>query len=229
MAALARLDRDRVATYAKTLAELNKERAALEARRTEFSTLRAATQTAQEAAQRAAQAKADLIRDIDSRRDLNAQLSGELQAAQQKLQATLRDLATGATTAEPSVCRWGRSAARSIGRSPAQSPAGSAAARRVPPTASKSPRRKARMSVAVHDGTVAFADTFAGFGNLVIVDHGAQTFSLYGDLLEIDGQERRPDRARPGGRHRRPDPVRPGRALLRASRRRSARSIPYNG
>jgi septal ring factor EnvC (AmiA/AmiB activator) len=41
-------------------------------------------------------------------------------------------------------------------------------------------------AVAVHDGTVAFAGPFAGFGNLVILDHGAQTFSLYGDLLEID-------------------------------------------
>ena len=32
---------------------------------------------------------------------------------------------------------------------------------------------------------VAFADAFAGFGNLVILDHGLQTFSLYGDLLDI--------------------------------------------
>jgi len=40
-------------------------------------------------------------------------------------------------------------------------------------------------AVAVHDGTVAFAGTFSGFGNLVILDHGSQTFSLYGDLLEI--------------------------------------------
>ena len=38
---------------------------------------------------------------------------------------------------------------------------------------------------AIHDGVVAFADTFAGFGNLVIVDHGAQSFSLYGDLLDM--------------------------------------------
>jgi septal ring factor EnvC (AmiA/AmiB activator) len=37
----------------------------------------------------------------------------------------------------------------------------------------------------VHDGVVAFADTFGGFGNLVIVDHGSQSFSLYGDLLEM--------------------------------------------
>jgi septal ring factor EnvC (AmiA/AmiB activator) len=40
--------------------------------------------------------------------------------------------------------------------------------------------------MAVHDGTVAFAGPFSGFGNLVIVDHGAQAFTLYGDLLDID-------------------------------------------
>src|SRR5439155_2280378 len=38
---------------------------------------------------------------------------------------------------------------------------------------------------AIHEGVVAFADTFSGFGNLVIVDHGAQTFSLYGNLLDL--------------------------------------------
>jgi septal ring factor EnvC (AmiA/AmiB activator) len=38
---------------------------------------------------------------------------------------------------------------------------------------------------AVHEGVVAFADTFSGFGNLVIIDHGAQAFSLYGNLLDI--------------------------------------------
>jgi murein hydrolase activator len=37
----------------------------------------------------------------------------------------------------------------------------------------------------VHDGTVAFADAFSGFGKLVIIDHGANTFSIYGNLLEI--------------------------------------------
>ena len=38
---------------------------------------------------------------------------------------------------------------------------------------------------AVHEGSVAFAGAFAGYGNLVIVDHGAQAFSLYGNLLDI--------------------------------------------
>ena len=32
---------------------------------------------------------------------------------------------------------------------------------------------------------MAYAGSFDGLGNLVILDHGAQTFSLYGDLLEM--------------------------------------------
>ncbi len=35
---------------------------------------------------------------------------------------------------------------------------------------------------AVHGGTVAYADAFTGFGTLVIVDHGRETYSLYGYL-----------------------------------------------
>jgi septal ring factor EnvC (AmiA/AmiB activator) len=182
VAVLAKLDRDRVATYATTVAELNTERAALETRRAEFSALRAAAQTAQTAAERAAQAKADLIRDIDRRRDLNAQLSSELQAAQQKLQATLRDLATGTTTAEPQL---------PLGpfRGALEWPVAGAVTRRfgrgAAPNGIEIAAPEGGNALAVHDGTVAFAGPFAGFGNLVIVDHGAQNFSLYGDLLEI--------------------------------------------
>jgi septal ring factor EnvC (AmiA/AmiB activator) len=37
-------------------------------------------------------------------------------------------------------------------------------------------------ALAVHDGVVAWAEPFAGFANLVIVDHGRQAYSLYGYL-----------------------------------------------
>ena len=40
--------------------------------------------------------------------------------------------------------------------------------------------------VAVHEGTIAYATAFTGFGNLVIVDHGAVAFTLYGYLADID-------------------------------------------
>jgi septal ring factor EnvC (AmiA/AmiB activator) len=38
---------------------------------------------------------------------------------------------------------------------------------------------------AIHPGTVSFADTFTGFGNLIIVDHGADAYSLYGYLEAV--------------------------------------------
>jgi septal ring factor EnvC (AmiA/AmiB activator) len=183
VAALAQLDRERVATHARTLADLKKERQALQTRRAEFAKLHAAAEKAQAAAQRATQAKTDLIRDIDKKRDLNVQLSSELQAAQQRLQATLRDLATGAAAPEAAqlplrpfrgALDWPveGTVARRFGR-------GSAA------NGIEINAPEGASALAVHDGTVAFAGPFSGFGNLVILDHGAQTFSLYGDLLDI--------------------------------------------
>ena len=40
--------------------------------------------------------------------------------------------------------------------------------------------------MAVHGGTVNFANTFTGFGTLVILDHGDGYFSLYGYLAQTD-------------------------------------------
>jgi murein hydrolase activator len=183
---LAKMDADRVATRQRTLADLKRARASLEQRGRRLNTLRAEAERAQTALVRAAETRSALIRDIDSRRDLNAQLVGELQTAQQKLQGALRDLSATASSAEPAalplrpfrgdldwpvagtlVRRFGRSAGAS------QANGIAIAATEGSPVA------------AVHDGVVAFADTFGGFGNLVIVDHGSQSFSLYGDLLEM--------------------------------------------
>jgi len=37
---------------------------------------------------------------------------------------------------------------------------------------------------AVHDGTVAFADQFLGYGLMVILDHGGKNYTLYAHLAE---------------------------------------------
>jgi septal ring factor EnvC (AmiA/AmiB activator) len=183
VAALARLDRERIASHARTLEELKTTRQALEERQAQLTSLRAAAQKASVAAQRAAQAKNDLIRDIDSRRDLNAQLAGELQTAQQKVQSALKDLSGGATAADAASLplrpfrgdlEWpvAGTIARRFGRG--------AAANGMEIAAPEGAEARA-----VHDGVVAFAGSFSGFGNLVILDHGSQTFSLYGDMLDI--------------------------------------------
>lgn len=187
VAALAELDRQRVAAHRQTLAELKTAGAQLRTREQQLGKLRADAQKAQAAVDRAAAARDDLIQDIDRRRDLNAQLAGELQASQQKLQAALHDVASGgsaeATTLPLRLFRgdlpWpvegsvrSRFARTASSRAPASNGIEIGAPEGTP-------------AQAVHDGMVAFADRFAGFGNLVIVDHGAQAFSLYGNLLDI--------------------------------------------
>src|SRR5438067_369291 len=185
LAALARIDHDRVVSRQRALDDLNTGRKTLEGRRRQLNVLRTNAERAEAALTRAARARNDLIHDIDTRRDLNAQLVAELQAAQQKLQVTLRDLSAGASVDAASLpirpfrgdLDWpvtptgNRRAARS-GSSTGSSGLEIAA----PEGASVS---------AVHDGVVAFAGPFGGFGNLVIVEHGAQNFSLYGNLLEM--------------------------------------------
>lgn len=191
VAALAQLDRNRVAEHRQMLDALQTTRAALDDRRGKLALLRAEAARAESAARLAAQAKNDLIRGIDRRRDLNAQLSGELHAAQQKLQATLRGMATAAPSS-PSP------ASTALPLKPLRGdldwPLSGTVRRRFDPA---SPRRtgtangieiaapEGTPARAVHAGVVAFADTFAGFGNLVILDHGLDTFSVYGNLLDI--------------------------------------------
>jgi septal ring factor EnvC (AmiA/AmiB activator) len=188
VAALAKIDRDRIAAHQRTIEELKNERAGLEARNRRLEALAADAKRAEAAAIRAAQAHADLIRDIDRRRDSNAQLAGELLGAQQKLQATLRELASGGIAIEPAVLPLGPfrgdldwpvagAVRHGFGRP--------AAGRSTSTNGIEIAAEEGAPAVAVHGGVVAFADTFAGFGNLVILDHGSQTFSLYGNLLDI--------------------------------------------
>jgi septal ring factor EnvC (AmiA/AmiB activator) len=187
VATLAELDRRRIAEHQKTLGDLQASRRDLKARQTELEGLRAVAVRAEAAARRAADTRAAIIRDIDRRRDLNAQLAGELEGAQQKLQAALRDLGTAAPTAAVSLplrpfrgdLPW---PAQGAVRTRFGRPAGGAA---VPSNGIEIAGPEGAPVHAVHDGVVAFADTFAGFGNLVIIDHGSRAFSLYGNLLEI--------------------------------------------
>ena len=70
--------------------------------------------------------------------------------------------------------------------------------------------------------TVTFADQFEGYGNLVIVDHGARACSLYGYLGATAAST-----STPGLRAGRNPAVNP--ALHFDLRVDGAASIPYNG
>jgi septal ring factor EnvC (AmiA/AmiB activator) len=194
--ALAKRDRERINAYQEKLAQLTASRRALEERSRELAKLRAEAERTQAAAERALAARNALVQDVDRRRDLNAQLTGELQTAQQNLQRALA--ASGGAATEPASLPLKPFAgdldwpAAGAVRTPF-AVSGADGSRTV--TGAGLPiRRSDGIEIAaaegapvraIHDGTVAFADAFEGFGRLVIVNHGGQTYSVYGHLLDI--------------------------------------------
>jgi septal ring factor EnvC (AmiA/AmiB activator) len=193
VAAIAAIDRRRAEEHQQNLVRLRAAHDTLEERRRQMAKLRQAAASARTAADRAAQSRAQLIADIDKRRDLTAELASELQGAQVKLQQTLAAINAGVPRAAgdgsslpirpfqgdldwPVTGRmltpFGRGGA-GVARAPGQSGVQFAADEGSPVRA-------------IHDGTIAFAGPFTGYGNLAIVDHGGQAFSLYGQLGALD-------------------------------------------
>ena len=181
--ALAAQDQAQVDAHARRLADLQASRRSLEQQRAQLAALRGTALRAREAADMAMASRNALIADIDQRRDLNAQLAGELQGAQQRLQDTLAGLAAG--TAPPPAA-LPLSPFRGDLDWPAVGPVrqgfGSAARVGTATNGIDIAAGEGQPVHAIHEGRVLFAGPFAGFGRLVIVDHGAQAFSLYGNL-----------------------------------------------
>lgn len=182
VSALAEQDRQRLAQHQRRVAELAAARQAAQERRTRLVQLQESARKAQASAEQALQAHQGMVRDIDARRDLNAQFSAELLGAQQRLQSSLSGLATGAAvlplTPFRGVLPW-----PVAGQLRHQF--GAAVGGRPPLRGIELATAPGEDVHAVHDGTVVYADLFAGYGRLVIVDHGSQTFTLYGNLGDI--------------------------------------------
>jgi septal ring factor EnvC (AmiA/AmiB activator) len=185
-AAMTHLDRERIQAHQRTLEALARERATLETRSKQLATLGEQATRARTALDRAVQNRTALVASIDARRDLNAQWTSELQAAQQKLQASVSDIdANGpALPLRPfqGALPWparGTITSR-FGKQPI-SRFGTAIVR----NGIEIGVAEGQAVKAVHEGVVAFAGQFTGYGNLVIVEHGERAFSLYGHLDSI--------------------------------------------
>ncbi len=191
VAALARINEQRVEEHRRTLAAMRDERTALEMKVGDLQAHEAEVRQARVAADRAVAARSALIAQIDARRDLNAQLAGELQVASERLEQQVANLAAGRATEQVPVplapfrgaLDWPVTG-RIAGRFGQPSRAGST-----------TPRNGIEIAAAegipvhaVHPGTVSYSETFSGFGNLVILDHGANNYSLYGYLGSITAQ-----------------------------------------
>ena len=188
MAALTSINEQRIAEHRRTLAELQQQRDAMEQRTRELEQASEEAQRARFAAQRAVAAREALIAEIDQRRDLNAQLAGELGVAAQRLQQQVVSLAAGRpaeSVAIPIASFRGALDWPAAGRV--------SAAFGVPARPGGAARNGMEISApegtpvaAVHPGTVDYADAFSGFGNLVILDHGGNYYSLYGYLGSVE-------------------------------------------
>ena len=186
--ALTKIDRDRVLAHNQTLEALARERHELGARAAQIASLENQAKRAKAALDRSVADRSTLVAAIDARRDLNAQMTGELQAAQQKLQASLTQLDPAAPPVSlplrpfQGALPWPARGqiVTSFGRQ-ASSRFGTAIVRNGIEIAVN----EGQLVRSVHDGTVAYAEPFSGYGNLVIVEHSERAYSLYGYLLSM--------------------------------------------
>lgn len=184
VSALAEQDRVRMQQYRTRLTEVQAARDDARRRQEQLRQLQADAQRAQAASTAALAAHEALVRDIDTRRDLNAQYSAELLSAQERLQASLTGLGDGGSPAALPLLPFKGDLdwpiAGTVRQRFGDSVAGRPALRGIELAGAQGAAVQA-----IHDGTVAFAEAFSGYGQLVILDHGNQTFSLYGNLGDI--------------------------------------------
>jgi septal ring factor EnvC (AmiA/AmiB activator) len=185
VAAVAELDRVRLAAHRTTLRQHRDTIRELETHHGTAVAAQAAAQTARQALEEAVAANNRRLDELDRQRDLAARYIGELQAAQGELQRSVAALPGNAPVLPMAPFRgtldWpvtGRILSR-FGRSTADR-FGSTVSRNGIEIATDegAPVR------AIHAGTVAYAAPFTGFGTLVIVDHGQNAYTLYGHLSQ---------------------------------------------
>lgn len=189
--AMTSLDKLRVLQHQQTLDALASEQTALQARSRELGALRDQARKARASLDRAVASRNALVDSIDQRRDLNAQLAGELEAAQQRLQSSVGQLPDALAPAAISLpirpfqgaLPWPASGtvARRFGKQPSSRFGTTIVRNGVEMSAAEGQTVRV-----VHEGIVAFAGPFTGYGNLVIVDHGDRSYSLYGHLDSVE-------------------------------------------
>lgn len=181
LAALRAIAQRRLSQHRRLLDDMARERAQIEQTAGELATRDAAARQASLAADQAVSSRAALAREIDARRDLTAQYLGELQAVFEQLQRQVVP-AGGESIAVPllpfrGALDWPVDG-RVVGRFADPNRLGGPAARNGIDigAAAGAPAH------AVHGGVASFAGVFSGFGTLVILDHGGNSYSLYGYL-----------------------------------------------
>lgn len=199
-AAMLRVSEERIVQHRGTAQALGQERAKLEAELDARRAREAEARLAQAAADQAVADRAALLTRVDSQRDVNARLAGELQVEQARLkqQEAGRIAAADAPAASNAPVTPASAPALTFGPTgpargallwPVSGRVTGRFGRRVTPTEDPAAAngmeiasREGNLVRALHSGTVSFAGPLAGFGNLVIINHGDNTLSAYGYL-----------------------------------------------
>ena len=187
VAAVAELDRLRLETHRQTLAAEKAALAELTRQRVAVASLQKDAARAKAAVDAAVHTRNRMIDDLDRRRDLAAQFVAELQEAQRELERTIESTEAASRVVAlpirpfrgdlpwpltgPVVQRFGRVPAGRFGTT-------------IVRNGIEVAGREGIDVRAVHEGTVAYAAPFTGFGTLVILDHGQSAFTLYGYLAD---------------------------------------------
>ena len=182
---LARRDRQRLATFRGDLTALAETRAELEKRTREALTLRSAVERARRGLEADRRRKSQLLTSLVERKETQAAYLEELGAAEARLEQLVRGLEQGEVSVPVAAFKgslpW-----------PVAGRVRSSFGRRKHPrfdtyTIQNGIEIDAGLEtpvVAIHEGTVVFAERFRGYGLLVVVDHGGKHHSLYAHLAE---------------------------------------------
>jgi murein hydrolase activator len=191
VSALARRDREKMAALRANLATLAATRDDLQRKTREAMSLRAELDRARRALEADRQRKSELLTSIVEKKETHAAYLQELEEAEGKLGQLLSGLGGADIDVPITVFKgalpW-----------PARGRVSVAFGRHKHPrfetyTLHNGIEIEAPVDTpvtAVHDGTVAFADQFLGYGLMVIIDHGGKNHTLYAHLAEA--------RVRPG-------------------------------
>jgi len=193
VAVLARRDRERLEHFSRVRVARSFDAERLRRERDTLDTLtqRLAAETAALAETAAGQQR--LLADVRERRDLNAQLVRELAAARDRLEESMAELTAGRGVSSVAIAGGGRLRAGTMTwpvPGQIEAPFGRQASSRFGTMVNRNGIDIGAVAGSpvktVQAGTVAYADAFAGFGRVVIVDHGGRFYTLYGHLASVD-------------------------------------------
>jgi septal ring factor EnvC (AmiA/AmiB activator) len=186
VSALARRDNQRMAGFRADLAALAATRAELERRTREALELRASLERTRRGLDADRRRKEKLLTEIVERKETHAAYLQELEEAEARLQQLLQGLTTEDVAVPIPVFKgnlpW-----------PVAGRVRVAFGRRKHPkfdtytveNGIEIDARDGAPVAAVHEGTVAFADRFRGYGLMVVVDHGGKHHTLYAHLADL--------------------------------------------